>query len=74
MHEPDAPWTPHVGDYVLVNETGEAGEVMDVVDIGGDRRFVVAITHQPLRDHPAIPPTPPHRTYGLEDLNPTPRP
>ena len=77
MQETDTPWTPHVGDYVLVNQTGEVGEVVDIVDMtggDGDRRVVIAVSHQPLRDHPPVPPTPPLRTYGLDDVSPVPRP
>ncbi len=74
MHDPGPPWTPHLGDYVLVNETGEGGVVMDVTGSGSDRRVVVAVLHPPLRDHPPTPPTPPCRTYRPEDLTPAPRP
>ena len=73
MQETGTPWTPHVGGYVIVNATGEAGVVMDITGSDEDRRFVVAVEHQPLRDHPAVPTTP-LRTYGLEDLSPAPRP
>ena len=74
MQETGTPWTPRVGGYVIVNATGEAGVVMDITGSDEDPWFVVAVEHQPLRDHPAIPPTPPLRTYSLEDLSPAPRP
>ena len=74
MPETDIPWTPHVGEYVVVNATGEAGQVMDITDSDGAQRVVIAVSHPPLRDHPPVPPTPPLRTYSVEDLSPTPRP
>jgi hypothetical protein len=74
MPEADTPWMPHVGEYVVVNATGEAGQVMDIIGSADDRWFVVAVEHQPLRDHPPVPPMPPLRTYSLDDLSPAPRP
>ena len=38
MQDTGAPWSPQVGNHVLVAATGDIGEVMEITDAGDGRR------------------------------------
>ena len=69
MQDTGAPWSPQVGNHVLVSATGDIGVVMEITDAGDGRRFVVAIWPAPdSAQHVAQ--TVMHRVCRLDELAP----
>ncbi len=69
MQDTGAPWSPQLGDHVLVGATGDIGEVTEVLGAGADQRFVVSIWPLPDSTRHAAG-TVMHRVCTRDDLAP----